>query len=62
MVATPAGKHRLSGSNYDVAPDGLHIAALVPAQGSEALNEQNPVMFLMNSFDELRRRVPVPPK
>jgi serine/threonine-protein kinase len=43
--------------NYDVAPDGKRIVALMPAEtpGEQA---QNHVIFLENFFDELRRRVP----
>ena len=45
-------------SNYDVASDGQRIAALVPAEGPEEQKAQNHVIFLLNFFDELRRRVP----
>jgi serine/threonine protein kinase/Tol biopolymer transport system component len=44
-------------ASYDLAPDGRHIAAL---QSNNA-DKQNPithVTFLLNFFDELRRRVP----
>ena len=44
--------------SYDVAPDGKRIVALIPAEGPEAQNRQSPVIFLLNFFDELRRRVP----
>jgi hypothetical protein len=45
--------------NVDIAPDGKRIAALVPAvEGPEAQQAQNHVVFLMNFFDELRRKVP----
>jgi serine/threonine-protein kinase len=44
--------------NYDVAPDGKHIAAIMPAEAPEAQLEQGRVTFLLNFFDELRRRVP----
>jgi len=42
---------------YDVARDGNHIVALLPA---DAANEEKPphhVVFLLSFFDELRRRV-----
>jgi dipeptidyl aminopeptidase/acylaminoacyl peptidase len=45
-------------SNYDVAPDGKRIAALMPAEGAAAQASQNHVIFLMNFSDELQRRVP----
>jgi hypothetical protein len=45
--------------NYDLAPDGKHIIAVVPAVNPEAQQAQNHVIFLFNFFDELRRKVPV---
>jgi hypothetical protein len=44
--------------NYDLAPDGKRIAALMPAESAEVQPAQNHVVFLMNFADELRRRVP----
>jgi serine/threonine-protein kinase len=44
--------------NYDLAPDGKRIAALMPAEAAEARTAQNHVVFLMNFADELRRRAP----
>jgi len=44
--------------NYDLAPDGKRIAALMPAESAEAQTAQNHVVFLMNFADELRRRAP----
>jgi serine/threonine-protein kinase len=44
--------------SYDLAPDGKRFAAVLYADGS---SEQRPVTnlaFLLNFFDELRRRVP----
>jgi len=46
-------------SNYDLAPDAKRIAALMPVDTPEAQQAQSHVIFLMNFFDELRRRVPV---
>jgi Tol biopolymer transport system component/predicted Ser/Thr protein kinase len=46
----------LNGTNYDVAPDGERIAALMPAEGQEDQKAQNHVIFLQNFFDEVRRR------
>ena len=48
-----------SGTNFDVAPDGKRIVALIPVDAPEAQQSQNHVIFLENFFDELRRKVPV---
>jgi hypothetical protein len=50
--------------NYDLAPDGKGIVALMPAAenkgAQEAQNHQeHNVVFLENFLDELRRKVPV---
>jgi len=45
-------------ATYDVAPDGKRIAAIVPAETAGGQQARNHVIFLMNFFDELRRRVP----
>jgi hypothetical protein len=45
--------------NFDLAPDGKRIVALVPAEGAESQQARHHVIFLMNFFDELRRRVPL---
>jgi serine/threonine-protein kinase len=42
----------------DIAPDGKRFVVLIPAEGAEEQNAQNHVTFLLNFFDELRRRVP----
>ena len=44
--------------NFDVAPDGKRLIVLLPVQGAEDQKKQNHVTFLLNFFDELRRRVP----
>ena len=44
--------------NYDVAPDGKRIMALLPLDTPEAEQAQSHVIFLENFFDELRRKVP----
>ena len=46
-------------SNYDVAPDGKRIVALMPVDTPEAQHTQSHVIFLMNFSDELQRKVPV---
>jgi serine/threonine-protein kinase len=43
-------------ANYDLAPDGKRIAALMPAETVEGQKAQNHVIFLENFFDEVRRR------
>ena len=45
--------------NYDLAPDGKRVVALMPAETAKAQQAQNKVVFLMNFFDELRRKVPL---
>jgi hypothetical protein len=45
-------------ANYDVAPDGKLIAALMPAELPQAPTGPEHLIFLENFFDELRRRVP----
>ena len=47
------------GSTFDVAPDGKCIAALMPVETPESQQAQSHVIFLMNFFDELRRKVPL---
>jgi serine/threonine-protein kinase len=47
-----------AGTNYDVAPDGKRIAALMPVDAPDVQQSQNHVVFLENFFDELRRRAP----
>jgi serine/threonine-protein kinase len=45
-------------ASYDVAPDGKRVVALIPAETAESQWGQNHVTFLLNFFDELRRKVP----
>ena len=52
------GDTGLNGINYDVAPDGKRIAALMPAEGPEDQKAKNHVIFLLNFFDDLRRKAP----
>ncbi|MBI3280879.1 MAG: PD40 domain-containing protein, partial [Acidobacteria bacterium] len=44
--------------NFDLAPDGNRVIALMPPPGSEEEKPQTRLTFLLNFFDELRRRVP----
>jgi Tol biopolymer transport system component len=48
-----------SSKNFDLAPDGKRIAALMPVETAEDPGAQNHVTFLLNFLDELERRVPV---
>jgi serine/threonine-protein kinase len=45
--------------NFDLAPDGKRIAALLPVDTAEAQKAQSHVIFLENFFDEVRRKVPI---
>jgi hypothetical protein len=45
--------------NYDLAPDGKRIAALMPADKAEDPGVASHVTFLLHFFDELERRVPL---
>jgi len=45
-----------TGVNYDLAPDGKRVAALMPAEETGAQQSPSQVTFLLNFFDELRRR------
>ena len=49
----------LNGFNYDLAPDGKRIAALMPVEEKETQQSQSHVIFLENFADELQRKVPV---
>ena len=41
--------------NYDLAPDGKRIAAIMPVEGPDQQKAQSHVTFVLNFFDELRR-------
>ena len=62
-----AGKPRVwaasvrAASGFDVAPDGSRVAALMPVTPRDAAEQEHSVVFVMNFFDELRRRVPIGP-
>jgi hypothetical protein len=49
----------LATGSFDLAWDGKRVAALMPVESPEAQQAQNHLVFLINFFDELRRRVPV---
>ena len=52
QLGTSAG----AANNVGLAPDGKRIVALMPVNTAEAQKAQNHVTFLMNFFDEVRRR------
>jgi serine/threonine-protein kinase len=43
-------------ANFDVAPDGARVGALVPRTAAEEKKPSQHLTFLLNFFDELRRR------
>lgn len=45
--------------NFDLAPDGKRVVALLPAEGGEVQLSRHHVVFLQNFLDELRRRAPI---
>jgi hypothetical protein len=45
-------------SNYDLAPDGKRLAAFV-ADDAEVEKLPTHLTFLLNFYDELRRKAPV---
>jgi serine/threonine protein kinase/Tol biopolymer transport system component len=46
---------KLGGAEFDLAPDGTRLAVITPVGTPEAEHE---IVFLLNFFDELRRRAP----
>jgi hypothetical protein len=49
------------GGQYDVSPDGKHIAAATYARTSTP-QDSGRVIFLENFVDELQRKIPLPVK
>jgi hypothetical protein len=49
---------KLGGSEWDLAPDGKRVVVLTPVESAGAPTPDHEVVFLLNFFDELRRRVP----
>jgi serine/threonine protein kinase len=47
-----------NGAAWDVTPDGKRVAVLTPVESADARKQEHEVVFLLNFFDELRRRVP----
>jgi serine/threonine-protein kinase len=48
------------GTGWDLAPDGKRVAVVTPAETPAAPKQDHEVVMLLNFFDELRRRVPLP--
>jgi serine/threonine-protein kinase len=44
---------------FDISPDGKRLAVIMPAQAAEAPKQEHEIVFLLNFFDELRRRAPL---
>lgn len=44
---------------FDLAPDSSRVAVFVPVVTREAPKQEHSVVFVLNFFDELRRRAPV---
>jgi serine/threonine-protein kinase len=57
LPARPASS--LGGSDWALAPDGTHVAVLMPVESQEAPTPDHTIVLLQNVGDELRRRVPV---
>lgn len=51
----PAG---IAAEGFDLAPDGKRFVVAAPLEEAQAQIEQSHVTFLLNFFDELRRRAP----
>jgi serine/threonine-protein kinase len=50
---------KLGGTTWDLAPDGKRVAVVTPVDTHGTPNQDHEVVFLLNFFDELRRRVPL---
>jgi Tol biopolymer transport system component len=48
-----------SGSGFDLAPDGRRVAVSVTVGTPDVQRQEHSVVFVLNFFDELRRRAPV---
>jgi hypothetical protein len=44
--------------NLDISPDSKRFLVLMPAEAPGQQRANNQVIFLLNFFDEIRRRVP----
>ena len=48
-----------SGFDWDLAPDGKRVVALIPESTAKAPTPEHEIVMLQNLADELRRRVPL---
>ena len=48
-----------SGNDWDLAPDGKRVVALIPESTAKAPPPEHEIVMLQNFADELRRRVPL---
>jgi serine/threonine-protein kinase len=48
-----------SGFDWDLAPDGTRVVALIPEATAKAPPPEHEIVMLQNFADELRRRVPL---
>ena len=53
-----AANVRFTADGFDLTPDGKRVAMFVPLATTGAAQRANTVVFVLNFFDELRRRVP----
>ena len=45
-------------TNFDLAPDGKRFVGLLSEEGEQEMKVPTQAVFLLNFFDELRRKVP----
>ena len=48
-----------SAANWDLAPDGKRVAAVIPEASTQAPQQEHEIVMLLNFADQLRRRVPL---
>ena len=48
-----------SAGNWDLAPDGKRVVAVIPERPAQAPQQEHVIVMLQNFADELRRRVPL---
>jgi hypothetical protein len=50
---------KLGGTAWDLTPDGKRVAVITPEEAPGAPKQDHHVVFVLNFFDELRRRAPL---
>jgi Tol biopolymer transport system component len=48
-----------NGASWDLAANGKRVAVVTPVESGEVPKQEHEIVFLLNFFDELRRRVPL---